>query len=208
MDIEENLFGWLDYVVFIGMLAMSACIGVFYACRGKQSTDDILVGGKSMGVVPVSYTDYVNFIRENLTQKANYVISKVAASIMATFMSATGLLGVPAEQFLYGTQLILSYMLIVMPIMTFMSCYLIVPVFYNLGSCSANEYLERRFGKPIRAISCVLYILTMVSFTHFYTLKKLISFLTLDILHGNRFIRPCNGLNPRLIPSEIDSVGI
>lgn len=138
MDIEENLFGWIDYTVFIGMLLMSALIGVFYACKGKQSAEDILVGGKSMGVIPV------------------------AASIMATFMSATGLLGIPAEQFLHGTQLILSYMIIVMPLMTFMSSYLIVPVFYNLGSCSANEYLEKRFSKLIRAVSCILYICTMV----------------------------------------------
>lgn len=139
MDIEENLFGWVDYTVFIGMLLISSGIGVFYACKGKQSAEDILIGGKSMGVIPV------------------------AASIMATFMSATGLLGIPAEQFLFGTQLILSYVIIVMPLMTFMSSYLIVPVFYNLGSCSANEYLEKRFGKPIRAFSCILYLLTMVN---------------------------------------------
>lgn len=139
MDIEENLFGWVDYAVFIGMLSMSAVIGVFYACKRKQSAEDVLVGGKSMGVLPV------------------------AASIMATFMSATGLLGVPAEQFLYGTQLILSYVVIVIPIMTFLTSYLIVPVFYNLGSCSVNEYLEKRFGKPIRAFACLMYLLTMVA---------------------------------------------
>ncbi len=144
MDIEEKFFGWVDYTVFIGMLSLSSIIGVFYACKGNQSADDILVGGKSMGVIPV------------------------AASIMATFMSATGLLGIPAEQFLYGTQLILSYVIIVMPLMTIMSSYLIVPVFYNLGSCSANEYLERRFGKPIRAFSCLLYFLTMVNMEQSY----------------------------------------
>ncbi len=139
MDIEENLFGWVDYAVFIGMLLISAVIGVFYACTRKQSAEDVLVGGKSMGVIPV------------------------ATSIMATFMSATGLLGVPAEQHLYGTKLILSFVVIVIPIMTFLTSYLIVPVFYNLGSCSVNEYLEMRFGKLIRAFACLLYLLTMVT---------------------------------------------
>jgi sodium-coupled monocarboxylate transporter 8/12 len=139
MDLEKNLFDWVDYTVFIGMLLISSAIGVFYACKGQHSAEDILVGGKGMGVIPV------------------------AASIMATFMSATGLLGVPAEQFLYGTQLILSNMLIVMPIMTWLSSWLIVPVFYNLGTCSANAYLERRFSKLIRAFACLLYCLTMVS---------------------------------------------
>lgn len=139
MDIEENLFELMDYVVFIGMLLMSAVIGVYFSCKREQSAEDVLVGGKSMDAIPV------------------------AASIMATFMSATGLLGVPAEQFLYGTKLIISFVVIVIPIMTFMTSYLIVPVFYNLGSCSVNEYLEKRFGKSIRAFSCLLYLLTMVT---------------------------------------------
>lgn len=138
MDAQENLFDWIDYAVFVGMLSISAIIGIFYACR-SQSADDILIGGKGLGVIPV------------------------AASIMATFMSATGLLGVPAEQFLYGTQLILANTIIVMPIMTWLSAWLIVPVFYNLGTCSANAYLERRFSKVIRAFACLLYCLTMVS---------------------------------------------
>ena len=135
--IRENVFGWIDYTVFIGMLVVSAGIGVFYAIKGQVSAADVLVGGKSMGIFPV------------------------AASIMATFLSAAGLLGVPAEIFLYGTQFIFSNIFFVMPILTFMSAYFIVPVFYNLGTCSANEYLERRFSRFIRAVACVLYCLTM-----------------------------------------------
>jgi sodium-coupled monocarboxylate transporter 8/12 len=136
---EDNYFGIVDYIVFIGMLGISVGIGIFYACRGQQSTSDVLVGGKSMGVFPV------------------------AASIMATFMSASGLLGVPGELYLYGTQLMIGYVLIVMPLITFLTAYFIVPVFYNLGVYSSNYYLEMRFGRVIRVLACILYCLTMVS---------------------------------------------
>src|SRR5437870_5574869 len=102
----DNHFGVWDYVVFSGMLGISIAIGIFYACKGQKSTSDVLVGGKSMGVIPV------------------------AASIMATFMSAAGLLGVPSELFMYGTQLMFSYMLIVMPLMTLLTSTFIIPVFY------------------------------------------------------------------------------
>jgi len=136
---QENYFGVLDYIVFLGMLFISMGIGVFYACKGQKSTSDVLVGGKTMGVFPV------------------------AASIMATFMSAAGLLGLPAEIYLFGTQLIFGNLLIVMPLLIFLTAYFIVPVFYNLGECSANSYFEKRFGRPIRVLACILYILTMVS---------------------------------------------
>jgi sodium-coupled monocarboxylate transporter 8/12 len=135
----DNYFGIVDYAVFLGMLGISMGIGVFYACKGQKSAADVLVGGKSMGILPV------------------------ATSIMATFMSAAGLLGVPGEIFLYGTLLIFGNMFIVMPILSFLTSYFIVPVFYNLGESSSNYYLERRFGRPIRTLACILYVLTMVS---------------------------------------------
>ena len=44
-------FGWPDYLVFVAMLAVSAVIGVYYACiGGKQSTtDEFLMAGRNMG---------------------------------------------------------------------------------------------------------------------------------------------------------------
>ena len=46
-----NQFRWSDYLVFAGMLVVSAVIGVYYACiGGKQSTtNEFLMAGRNMG---------------------------------------------------------------------------------------------------------------------------------------------------------------
>lgn len=50
-------FDWLDYVVFAGMLVLSALIGVYFAFFAKikqNTTSQYLMGGKTMGIFPVS----------------------------------------------------------------------------------------------------------------------------------------------------------
>jgi len=50
-------FDALDYTVFCVMLALSALIGVYFAFFAKQkqnTTAEYLMGGKNMGIVPVS----------------------------------------------------------------------------------------------------------------------------------------------------------
>lgn len=48
-------FTWVDYVVFVLMLAISAVVGVYWGFMKKQSTQaDYLLGGRNMKVVPVS----------------------------------------------------------------------------------------------------------------------------------------------------------
>jgi sodium-coupled monocarboxylate transporter 8/12 len=49
-------FGWPDYLVFAAMLAISAVIGLYYACAGsKQSTtSEFLMAGRNMGTFPVA----------------------------------------------------------------------------------------------------------------------------------------------------------
>ncbi|KAG8239905.1 hypothetical protein J437_LFUL019502 [Ladona fulva] len=50
-------FSILDYTIFTIMLVLSAVIGVYYAFFAKKkqnTTSEYLMGGKSMGVFPVS----------------------------------------------------------------------------------------------------------------------------------------------------------
>lgn len=50
-------FDWLDYLVFGVMLLLSALIGVYYAFFAKQkqnTTAEYLMGGKTMGMFPIS----------------------------------------------------------------------------------------------------------------------------------------------------------
>lgn len=128
-----------DYVVFGGMLCVSASIGIFYAIKGvrsKATTDDFLMGGRSMSVFPV------------------------ALSILASFMSAITLLGTASEMYIYGTQylfIIFSYCLVIPA-----TAYLYMPVFYGLQVTSAYEYLELRFNHVIRAMGCITFSLQML----------------------------------------------
>lgn len=48
-------FSWVDYVVFVFMLAISAVVGIYWGFMKKQTTQaDYLLGGRNMKVVPVS----------------------------------------------------------------------------------------------------------------------------------------------------------
>lgn len=59
MDTTESprLFGLIDSIVFIGLLGISALVGVYqwYASRKKaDAVGEYLVGGQKMSVFPIS----------------------------------------------------------------------------------------------------------------------------------------------------------
>lgn len=47
-------FGWDEYLVLFLMLLISALIGVYFAWKGQKNNAEYLLGGKSMGILPVS----------------------------------------------------------------------------------------------------------------------------------------------------------
>ena len=47
-------FGSDDYVILALMLLVSLLIGVYFAWKGQKSNADYLLGGKSMGVLPMA----------------------------------------------------------------------------------------------------------------------------------------------------------
>ncbi|CAG9796745.1 unnamed protein product [Diatraea saccharalis] len=50
-------FTWCDYAVFVVMLSVCGGIGVFFGCVKKQrSTQDYLMGGRNMKLVPVCFS--------------------------------------------------------------------------------------------------------------------------------------------------------
>lgn len=76
----ENTFSIPDYIVFAAMLLVSAAIGIYYACAGgkQKSTREFLMANNSMRYFPL------------------------ALSVLASFFSASTLLGTPAEIYQYG----------------------------------------------------------------------------------------------------------
>lgn len=130
-DRNENTFSVYDYLVFAAMLLVSSIIGIYFACGGKQkSTKEYLMAGRDMSWFPI-------FV-----------------SLLASYLSAITLLGVPSEVYTYGIQyivLILSYFILVG-----VGAYIFLPMFYHLQVVSSNEYLERRFSVWVRFLGCGL----------------------------------------------------
>ena len=114
-EFEVPKFQVWDYVVFSGLLLISAGIGVYHAFAGgrQSTTKEFLLADKSMNVAPV------------------------AMSMLASFMSAITLMGNPAEIYNYGTQFFvigLSYSLVIPA-----AAHFYIPIFYNLNLTSAYE---------------------------------------------------------------------
>ena len=55
-SVEEfkEKFGWEEYFVMSLMLLVSALIGIYFYWKGQKSNAEYLLGGKQMGVLPVS----------------------------------------------------------------------------------------------------------------------------------------------------------
>lgn len=112
---EEKKFGIPDYVIFVLTLVISAGIGLFYAWRDKrrQSTENFLLGGRQMSIFPVTL------------------------SLMASFLSAVLVLGVPTEIYYHGT---MYWVISFSNILTFpVAVHAFLPVFHRLEISSAYE---------------------------------------------------------------------
>ena len=111
-------FGVVNYLVFSGMLGISAFIGIFFWCRGNHNTEEILMGDRNMSTLPMTM------------------------SLIASFMSAIILLGLPAEMYASGTMyvvLVLSY-----PVVMAATEHFYLPVFFELKVCNGVKQTGRQ----------------------------------------------------------------
>ncbi|ODN03398.1 Sodium-coupled monocarboxylate transporter 2 [Orchesella cincta] len=129
----SDLFGWPEYLVFAGMLGISAGIGLFFGCTGnkQKTTSEFLMGNRSLGVFPI------------------------ASSLIASFISAITLLGTPAEVYSKGTlywMIGISYIFV-----TAAAAFIYLPVFFDLQLTSAYEtiYMAIVVYAPSLALSQV-----------------------------------------------------
>ena len=111
-------FTTLDYCLFMGVLLVSALIGVFYMVKERRqkesaSAEDLLMGGRRLSVLPV------------------------AMSLLASYMSAITVLGIPTEIYTYGT----GYWLVTFSgiIMFPIACFVFLPFFHKLQLDSAYQ---------------------------------------------------------------------
>ncbi|KAJ6215650.1 hypothetical protein RDWZM_010150 [Blomia tropicalis] len=119
---HDKNFAILDYVVFIGLLASSSMIGIYFAwaARNAKNSDHFFTGNRKLAIFPVTL------------------------SLVASFMSTNTLLGVPAEVYQVGTQIMLQIISITLIII--LASEIFMPVYYQLNITSVNEYLFQRFN--------------------------------------------------------------
>ena len=111
-------FQVLDYCLFVAVLFISALIGIYYLLKERwapkdATADDLLMGGREMHLFPV------------------------AMSLVASYMSAITVLGVPTEMYVFGTQ----YWLVALSgLLTYpVTCQIFLPFFHNLQLSSAYQ---------------------------------------------------------------------
>ncbi|CAB3374350.1 Hypothetical predicted protein [Cloeon dipterum] len=135
-------FSFLDYFVFCSLMLTSAVIGVYFAFFAKQkqnTTKEYLMGGKNMGIFPITM------------------------SLVASYISGVSLLGVPAEIYTFGTQ---YGVIIIAEVLVCVLCsYVFMPVFYKLQLYSSFEYLRMRYDNSVRLFLSVLYCLMTILYT-------------------------------------------
>lgn len=115
MDTDRNMFSYADYIVFIGILLISAGIGVYHAAFGgkQKTTEEFLMANRSMRFLPISL------------------------SVLASFFSASTLLGTPAEIYVHGTQYWMSVFGAVLAPIT--GALLFGPMFFKLKIVSVFQ---------------------------------------------------------------------
>ncbi|KAG8182491.1 hypothetical protein JTE90_020407 [Oedothorax gibbosus] len=138
MESGKAVLGVVDYVIFGLMLVVSAGIGVYFRFSGgkQRTTEEYLMAGRDMPMLPVTF------------------------SLMASFVSAITIIGIPAEMYRFGTNM--AYLNFGVVIGVVLTTYLTLPVFFQLQNSSIYEYIDRRFGKYARTLTSIGFVLQAI----------------------------------------------
>ena len=129
------MFGIIDWLVLAFYLGLSIFIGL-WAARSNRSFKDYMLGGGTMPWIPIGI------------------------SLIATSVSTTTFLGVPADVFDADMTLIMTN------IGSFLSIlvvgWLFIPRIRKSGAQSAYEILEKTFSSSVRRVAAVFYAMHLV----------------------------------------------
>lgn len=123
-------FGLADYLIFSATLLLSSVIGIYHAIRSRKklSTEEYVLASKSIAWFPI-------FV-----------------SMAASFFSAVGVMGYPAQIYSSGITFSLTLFNFLFPIT--LCAEVVGPLFRKLQLVSVNQYLEMRFSSGIRYLGC------------------------------------------------------
>ncbi|MCQ2183856.1 MAG: sodium:solute symporter [Bacteroidales bacterium] len=130
---ELSFWDYLIFFVFVGGVALFGCS--FY----KKSKKGASAFTKAEGSIPAWV---------------------VGMSIFATFVSSISFLGLPGGSYAGNwNQMVFSLMI---PIATILAAKVFIPLYRGVGSVSAYQYLELKYGYWARCYVAVCYLLTQV----------------------------------------------
>ncbi|XP_052766591.1 sodium-coupled monocarboxylate transporter 1-like [Mya arenaria] len=121
-----------DYVVMAIFVGISSLIGFYYGlCTKQRTTEEYLLGGRRMHLLPV------------------------AISLAVTFQSAISIMGTSAEIYMYHTMGTYGDIGFIMA--TIFQAFAIVPLMHPLKLTSSYEYLYLRFeSRAVQLLATVL----------------------------------------------------
>lgn len=127
---------WLDYIVFFFFVGGVSLFGCSFYKSSRKNTDAFTKAG---GNVPTWV---------------------VGMSIFATFVSSISFLGLPGGAYSGNwNQLIFSFTI---PIATWLAAKIFIPLYRGIGSVSAYQFLEDKYGYWARFYVAICYLLTQV----------------------------------------------
>ncbi|KAK8756392.1 hypothetical protein V5799_000907 [Amblyomma americanum] len=126
----------IDYATFSLLTGAGLAVGCYFSFRKRRplgnATDEVFLGSKSLQMLPL------------------------AASVLATVGSATGVIGWPSHMYAYGmhTGWICVSNLLLIPI----AVSVVVPVLYGLNITSVFQYVRLRYNLTVSVIASLTYV--------------------------------------------------
>ena len=127
----------LDYIVFFVFVGGVALFGCSFYFRNRKGADTFT---KANGTIPTWV---------------------VGMSIFATFVSSISFLGLPGGSYAGNwNQLVFS---LTIPVATLLAAKIFIPLYRNINSVSAYQFIEDRYGYWARCYVAICYLLTQLA---------------------------------------------
>lgn len=127
----------IDYVIFFLFIGATTLFGCSFFFKSKKNSDSFT---KAEGKLPTWV---------------------VGMSIFATFVSSISFLGLPGDAYKGNWNPFVFSLSI--PFATLLAAKVFIPLYRNVNSVSAYEYLEKKFGYWARAYASTCYLLTQLA---------------------------------------------
>ncbi|XP_077540635.1 sodium-coupled monocarboxylate transporter 2-like isoform X3 [Haemaphysalis longicornis] len=131
----------VEYAVFGGLMCANLGFGLYFSClrrlRKEATTDEMFLGSRSLRIVPL------------------------AGSVLASMLSAIGIIGFSAHYYAYGFHYLWNFVSV--PLIAVFVSKVVIPVLYELKVTSVFQYLRMRYGNEIGLTACAIYFFISVT---------------------------------------------